>query len=120
MDQIIISGLVVRELIGSKDWERAMPQDIHVDLILYGDLGEAAKSDDIRYTINYRTIAKKVLAHARTARWSTAAALAADLARLCLEEPRLQKVRVRVEMPGVLPFFRPMGIEIEREKGALG
>jgi FolB domain-containing protein len=119
MDQVIISDLVARGILGLNDWEREKPQEIRINLVLFGDLSKAGKSDDIRDTINYSTLAKKVLAHAETARRLTVEALAADLAGLCLQEPGVQKVRVRVEKPGAVRFSRSVGVEIEREKGAL-
>ena len=119
MDQIIISDLAARGIIGINDWEREKAQEILINLVLFGDLYKAGKSDDILDTINYRTVAKKVQAHAETAGRFTVEALAADLARLCLEEPGVQKVRVRVEKPGAVRFSRSVGVEIEREKGTL-
>ena len=119
MDQIIISDLSVRGIIGINAWEREKPQEILINLVLFGDLQKAGESDDIRDTLNYRTVAKKVQAHAETARRFTVEALAADLARLCLEEPGVLKVRVRVEKPRAVRFSRSVGVEIEREKGTL-
>jgi 2-amino-4-hydroxy-6-hydroxymethyldihydropteridine diphosphokinase len=84
MDQVFITDLVARGIIGVNDWEREKPQEIRINLILFGDLSQAGKSDDIRDTFNYSAIARKVLAHAETARRLTVEALAADLARLCL------------------------------------
>jgi dihydroneopterin aldolase len=63
-------------------------------------------------------VAKKVLAHAESAQRFTVEALAADLARLCLEEPGVEKVRVRVEKPGAVRFTGSVGVEIERSKAA--
>jgi FolB domain-containing protein len=119
MDQVFISDLVVRGIIGISDREREKPQEIRISLVLFGDLGKTGKSDDIQDSINYRTIAKKALAHAESARRYTLEALATDLARACLEEPGVQKVRVRVEKPGAVRFSRSVGVEIEREKGKL-
>jgi FolB domain-containing protein len=116
MDQVFISDLVARGIIGVNDWEREKRQEIRLNITLFGDLSKAGESDDIRDTINYSTVAKKVLAHAETAQRFTVEALAADLARLCLEEAGVQKVRVRVEKPGAVRFSRSVGVEIEREK----
>ncbi len=117
MDQIFISDLVVRGIIGINESEREKPQEILINIVLFGDLHQAGMSDDIQDTINYRTIAKKIQAHAETARRFTVEALAADLASLCLEEPGVQKVRMRVEKPGAVRFSRSVGVEIERERG---
>jgi FolB domain-containing protein len=118
MDQVFISDLIARGIIGVNDWEREKPQEILINLVLFGDLRKAGTSDDLQDSFNYSTIAKKTLALAESARRLTVEALAADLARLCLDEPGVQKVRVRVEKPGAVRFARSVGVEIEREKSA--
>ena len=119
MDQVFIRDLVARGIIGVNDWEREKPQEILINIVLFADLREAGNSDNIRDSVNFRTVAKKVLAHAETAQRQTVEALATDLARLCLEEPGVQQVRVRVEKPGAVRFSRSVGVEIERTKSEL-
>lgn len=116
MDQVFITDLVARGIIGINDSEREKPQEIRINIVLLTDIKNAGKSDSIQDCVNYRTVAKKVLAHAETSRKFTVEALAADLAGLCLEEPGVMKVRVRVEKPGAVRFARSVGVEIERSK----
>lgn len=116
MDKIIIHDLVARGIIGINDWEREKPQEILMNLILFTNLKRAGESDDIQDSISYRTIAKKAQAHAETAKRLTVEALAADLAKLCLEEPGVERVIVRVEKPGAVRFSRSVGVEIERSR----
>jgi FolB domain-containing protein len=71
-------------------------------------------SDDIEDSVSYRTIAKRAQAHAESAGRLTVEALANDLARICLEEPGVARVLVRVEKPGAVRFTRSVGVEIER------
>jgi FolB domain-containing protein len=117
MDQIFISDLVARGIIGVNDWEREKPQEIRISIVMFADLRVAGQSDDIHDSVNYRTISKKVQAHAESAGRLTVEALAADLARICLEDPRVQKVRVRVEKPSAVRFSQAVGVEIERSQG---
>ncbi len=119
MDQVFINDLTARGIIGINEWEREKPQEILINIVLFGDLHKAGESDNIDDTINYRTVAKKAQAHAESAGRLTVEALAADLARMCLEEKGVEKVRVRVEKPGAVRFSRTVGVEIEREKGRL-
>ncbi len=119
-DRILIRDLLVRGILGVNDWEREQPQDILLNLTLFTDLRRAAASDDIADTVNYRTVTKKVLAHFEQTTRYTVEALAEDIARLCLEEPGVERVRVRVEKPGALRFARSVGVEIERERGDSG
>jgi FolB domain-containing protein len=116
MDQILIKDLLARGVIGISDRERAQPQDILVNIVLFTDTQKAAVSDNIEDCVNYRTVAKKILAHVETIERYTVEALAADIAGLCLEEKGVEGVRVRVEKPGAVRFSRSVGVEIERHQ----
>jgi FolB domain-containing protein len=116
MDQVFIKDLVARGIIGINDWEREKQQEILINITMFADLTKAGESDDINDCINYRTVAKRVQAHAETAERFTVEALAADLAFICLEMPSVQKVRIRVEKPGASRFSRSVGVEIERSR----
>lgn len=116
MDQILIKDLLVRGVIGISDQERANPQDILINITLFADISRAGQTDALDDCVNYRTVAKKVLAHAEKVARYTVEALATDIASLCLEDPRVEKVCVRVEKPGAVRFARSVGVEIERSK----
>lgn len=114
MDQVIIKDLLARGVIGITDRERERPQDILINAILFTDISQAAASDDIADCVDYSKLAKKLLKHAETIQRQTVEALVSDLARLCLEEPGVKGVRIRVEKPGAVRFSKSVGVEIER------
>jgi len=114
VDQVIIKDLLVRGIIGIHDWEREKPQDILINIVIFTDIKKAGETDNIEHSANYRTIAKKTITHAETAARLTVEALAEDIAKLCLEEANVKKVRVRVEKPGAVRFAKSVGVEIER------
>ena len=116
MDQIIIRDLLARGIIGVNDWEREKPQDILINIILFADLRQAGETDDLNHSVSYRTIAKKVQLHAEVSARLTVEALATDLAKICLEDPLVERVRVRVEKPGAVRFTRSVGVEVERSR----
>ena len=115
-DRILIKDLLVRGILGINDWEREQPQDILVNLTLFTDLRRAGFSDDIADSVNYRTVTKRILAHVETSTRYTVEALATDIARICLQESGVTRVRVRLEKPGALRFARSVGVEIERSR----
>ena len=117
MDKIIIKDLSARGIIGINDWERERPQEIRINLTLFTDLHQAGESDNLAHSVNYRSVSRKVQAHAETAQRLTVEALAADLAKLCLDDPTVEKVIVRVEKPGAVRFAQSVGVEIERKQG---
>ncbi|MGH2619687.1 MAG: dihydroneopterin aldolase [Anaerolineales bacterium] len=119
-DSIVIKDLLVRGIIGVNDWEREVEQDILVNVTLTADLSRAGQTDDLADTVNYRTVAKKIIAHVESTQRFTLEALAADIAAICLSEPGVRRTRVRVEKPGALRFARSVGVEIEREAGSAG
>jgi FolB domain-containing protein len=116
MDQVLITDLVARGIIGINDSEREKLQEIRINLILFNDQSKAGKSDNIQDCVNYSSVAKKAIALAESAKRFTVEALAADLAHLCLEQAGVMKVRVRVEKPGAVRFAKSVGVEIERSK----
>jgi FolB domain-containing protein len=116
MDKIFITDLLIRGVIGITEKEREQPQDILVNVVIKADITQAAKSDNVDDSVNYRTVAKKILAHVETIKRYTVEALAEDIALLCLEEAHAQSVKVRVEKPGAVRFSKSVGVEIERHK----
>jgi FolB domain-containing protein len=114
MDQILIKGLLGRRVIGISENERAQPQDILVNVVIFTDITRASETDVLDDTVNYRTMSKMILAHIETARRYTVEALAGDIARMLLAENGVRGVRVRVEKPGAFRFSRSVGVEIER------
>ena len=116
MDKTFIKDLLVRGIIGIRDWEREKPQDILINITVFSDTTRAAETDDIADCLDYSSLAKKVQAHAETATRLTVEALANDLAKICLNENGVQKVIVRVEKPGAVRFAKSVGVEIERSR----
>ena len=116
MDKVIIKDLLVRGVIGINDWEREITQNILINIVATTDTRRAAGTDNIEDCVNYRTLSKKVQAHAETAARLTVEALANDLARICLEEKNVKSVLVRVEKPGAVRFADSVGVEIERSR----
>lgn len=113
-DRIEIKDLLLRGIIGVNDWEREQEQDILINISLFADLSRAGRSDQIDDTVNYRSVTKQIILHVESSKRFTVEALAADIARICLQQPEVHRVRVRLEKPGALRFARSVGVEIER------
>lgn len=113
-DTVFVHDLEVRAVIGVDDWERREPQTIRIDLEMACDAGAAAAGDDIARAINYRSVAKAVMALAQEARFHLVETLAERVAQLVRSEFGVPWVRVRVRKPGAVRFSREVGIEIER------
>lgn len=120
MDKVIINDLLAYGILGINEWERIHPQQILINIELFTDTHKAGQSDEIEDCVSYSTLGKKLKIHAETAARNTVEALAADLSKLCLEDPRVEKVIVRVEKTQAVSYAGSVGVEIERAKGDFG
>ena len=115
-DRIELRNLLVRGIIGINDDERVNKQDVIVNLTLFTDTRAAAASDRIEDTVNYRTIAKRVILLVESSSYFLVERLAERIAELCLDDSRVQRVVVRVEKPGAIRFAESVGVVIDRER----
>ncbi len=115
MDRIHISDLLVRGIVGINPDERDSPQDVLVNLTLWADTRPAAASDDIADAVNYRSVAKAVIALVESGKPMLVERLAQDIADVCLgADDRVGEVEVTVEKPGALRFADSVGVTIRR------
>ena len=114
MDKILIKNLHVHAIIGVYDHERAIPQDILINITLFTDTRHAAKTDQLEDCVDYDALSQKIRAHTESAQRLTVEALAEDIAGLCLEKREVKRTLVRVEKPEALDYVEKVGIEIER------
>ncbi len=119
MDRIIISDLHARCILGINPEERRERQDVLINLAIHADLRRAGRSDRLEDAIDYRALKKRVLALAESAQYCLEEALAEALAALCLEDPAVQQVDVRVDKPHALRFARSVAVEISRRREAM-
>ncbi len=113
-DRIIIRDLLVRTIIGINDWEREKKQDVIINLDLTFDTRAAAASDEVKDTLNYRTLTKRVLDLAEESSFFLVEKLAGEIAAIAVRDFGAEVAKVRVEKPGALRFARSVGVEIIR------
>lgn len=114
MDRIFITALTADAVIGIYDWERKVKQRLEIDLEMWIDLRAAASSDAIEDTLNYKSVAKRVLALVEGSSFRLVEALAGEVARVVIEEFEVARVRVSVHKPGAVRHSRDVGVVIER------
>ncbi len=117
-DVLLIKDLLVRCVIGVHDWERKDRQDVVINIEIGADCSSAGRSDDLGDAVDYRAITKRILEAAEESEYFLVEALAERVASICMEDERVDRVRVRVEKPGALRFARSVGVAIERDRSA--
>jgi D-erythro-7,8-dihydroneopterin triphosphate epimerase len=118
-DQIQIRDLQLRTIIGINEEERRDRQDVVINIVLCADTRAAGASDDIDDAVNYRTVTKRVIKLVEESQFCLVERLAAEIAAICLQDPRVESASVRVEKPGALRFARSVGVEIHRTRADL-
>lgn len=118
MDRIFLTALSAEAIIGIYDWEREVRQRVEVDLEMWVDLTAAAASDAIEDTLNYKSVAKRVLALVQESRFRLVEALAGEIARIVLAEFAVARVKVTVHKPGAVRHSRDVGVIVERGRDA--
>jgi D-erythro-7,8-dihydroneopterin triphosphate epimerase len=115
-DTIEIKDLLLRTILGTNPEERVNRQDVLINLTLFADTRRAGESDDIAETVNYKCVTKQVIALVEGSQFLLVEKMAAEIARVCLADERVQRVRVSVEKPGAIRFARSVGVTIERSR----
>ena len=118
-DRIFLRGLSAECIIGFVDWERRVPQTVVIDLELPCDCGRAARSDSVVDTVDYKSVAKRVLGFVQASQFKLVESLAHALALLLLAEFPLDWVRVSVNKPGAIRHSSDVGVTIERRRQAV-
>lgn len=119
MDKIFIHGLRTEAIIGIYDWERQVRQTVVVDIELSADVRKAALSDSIEDTLNYKRVAKQVLAFIEASQFHLVETLAEHIAMLVLEDFGVAWVNIVLSKPGAVRSSRDVGVALERDRSHL-
>jgi len=116
MDRIFIRDLALRCIIGIYPEERREKQDIVINVEMHCDLRAAGKSDDLKHTVDYKTVKKTILKLVEDSRFQLIEALAENIAAIALADEKVQHVVVTVDKPGALRFAKSSAVEISRSR----
>jgi 7,8-dihydroneopterin aldolase/epimerase/oxygenase len=114
MDKIFLSALSVECIVGIWDWERRVKQTVILDLEMAADIRRAAASDSIEDTVDYKKVAKRLLAFVGESQFHLVETLAERIAQVVVVEFGVEWVKVRLNKQGAIRGARDVGIEIER------
>jgi 7,8-dihydroneopterin aldolase/epimerase/oxygenase len=116
MDKIFIHALKTETIVGIFDWERQVKQAVVVDIEFSADIAKAALSDSIDDTLNYKAVAKRVLAFVDDSSFHLVETLAQHVAMLILEEFGVSWVGITLSKPGAIRNSRDVGVMLERTR----
>ena len=114
MDTVFINDLRIETIIGIYDWERKVRQTISLDLEMGADIHRAAVTDAIEDTLNYKAVAKRLIAFVEASEYQLVETLAEKIAAIVLDEFSVPWLKLTVHKPGAVRGSRDVGVIIER------
>jgi dihydroneopterin aldolase/D-erythro-7,8-dihydroneopterin triphosphate epimerase len=119
-DKIHIRDLTLRCIIGVNHDERTEKQDIVVNVILFTDTRKSGQTDILDDSVDYKTVKNAVLSLVENSAFLLIEKLAEEIAKVCLDDSKVQKVNVTVDKPGALRYTRSVAVEIVRTRESYG
>ncbi len=116
LDRIHIRDLRCSCILGVFDEERLKARQVIINLTIFYDNPEAARTDDIANAIDYDALSKKLHAHVSKTSFELIESLAESVADLLLTEPLITACQVTVEKPDVPAESRGAAVEIFRSR----
>lgn len=114
MDIIYLRDLTIETVIGVYDWEREIKQKVILDLEMGTDIRKAAASDDIADTLDYKSVAKRIISFVEESEYQLVETLAERVAGIILEEFDVPWTRVTINKQGAVRGAKDVGVIIER------
>lgn len=114
MDIVYIRDLRIDARIGIYDWEKAIQQQVRIDLEMAWDNRVPAASDKIEDALNYKETAQKVIALVQSQHFDLVERLAEDIAAMLMTEMKVPWLRMTLGKPGAVKSSSEVGVCIER------
>ncbi len=116
MDIIYLNGLRIETIIGIYDWERRTKQTVILDIEMGTDIKKAAATDNIKDTLDYKAVAKRIMAFVGESKFELVETLAEKITDIILNEFDVPWCRLRLNKQGAVKGVRDVGVVIERGK----
>ena len=114
MDIIFLGGLEVKTIIGIYDWERTTKQKVILDIEMAFDINKAAETDDITYTLDYKTVSKRIISFVEASEFYLVEKLIVEIANIIRTEFGVSWVKIILNKKGAISGASDVGIIIER------
>lgn len=114
MDIVFLRDLRIETVIGIYGWERRTRQTLVFDIEMSADIARAAASDDINDTLNYKSVAKRLIQFVGESDFQLVETLAERCAQIIREEYGVRWVRLTLNKKGAVRGASDVGVIIER------
>jgi len=115
-DIVFIEDLRIDTIIGIYDWERETKQTISLDIEMVADNVKPASTENIDDALNYKAVAKRLIAFTEESQFQLVETLSERLASIILDEFNVPWVKLKLSKLGAVTGSRSVGVIIERSQ----
>jgi len=116
MDTIFLQNIQLECILGCFPEERTHKRPVSVSVTLFTDTSLAARRDNLADAIDYDALVKQLRGAAEASSFNLIEALAERLSAICLDFPKVEKVRLAVSKPHPCPGLEQAVVTIERQR----
>ena len=114
MDTVFIRDLSIDAVIGVFGWERQVEQKIMVNLEMATDITQAAQTDDLVHTLDYKAISQRIRVLVQDNQPQLVETLIELIASTIMSEFDIPWLRISIAKPGAVRGSAAVGVTIER------
>ncbi len=114
LDIVFIEDLRINTIIGIYDWEREVKQTIALDIEMAFDNTAAASSESIDDALNYKAVAKRMIAFTEESQFQLVETLSERLIEIIMGEFGVPWCRLKLSKLGAVTGSKSVGIVLER------
>lgn len=117
MDIIFIQGLKTQAIIGIYEWERENRQPLIFDIEMSLPVKQAASSDDINDTVDYKQVSDEIIELVESNRFELLESLSETICQHILKQhTAVQTVQLKVSKPKAVSEADTVGLIINRQR----
>ena len=115
-DIVFIEDLRIDTIIGIYDWEREVKQTVALDIEMAADNTRPASTENIDDALNYKAVAKRLIAYTEESQFQLVETLAERLVDIIMREFDVPWCKLKLSKLGAVTGSRSVGVIIERGK----
>ncbi len=113
---INITNLRLRTYIGFNPEEQQKMQDVVINAEIHYPASNLCLEDTVEDALNYKVIAKKIIAHLEEGKFLLLEKLVSDVLAICYEHDWVSYAKVKIDKPHALRFADSVSLTLEYKK----
>jgi len=114
--EITIKNLLLRTIIGFNEWERKKKQDVIINVTIEFDRKTAVETDSVQGSVNYKIIAKKIIAEVESSNFNLLETLADHLLNIIMDDEKVVSATIEIDKPHSVRFSESVSAKVSQRR----